>query len=369
MMFPIHSQSLRSTLTPEGAIELTLQMQEITAPAADEVVVEMRAAPINPTDLNLLLAGADLTQITPIEGGLRLGLPAALAAAHHRRLGRAIAAGLEGAGVVIAAGAEAQALLGQTVAVFGGGAYGRHLRLKAADCIAFGAGFEPARAAASFVNPLTALSMVDNMRRDGHKAIVHTAAASSLGRMLERLCLSEGIPLINILRSPASLQALKAQGVRYALDSSSPDFHHDLAQMVRQTDASLAFDAIGGGPLAARIMAAMEEVFAPPPEAYDVYGSRRLKQVYIYGGLTPGAVEIHRGYGSAWSVSGWLMMNYLATLPASKVSAMKDRIVAEIATTFRTDFAGEIGLEEFLTPATLRQVKQMASASKLLLRL
>lgn len=368
-MFPLESYGLRSTLTAEGAIDLQVLPQQITAPVKDEVVVQMQAAPVNPTDLNLLLAGADLQQIALIENGLRLQLPAALAKAHHRRKGRAIAPGLEGAGIVIAAGPSAHSLLGQTVAVFGGGAYGQHLKLRAQDCIAFGMGFPAEKAAASFVNPLTALSMVHNMRRDGHSAIVHTAAGSSLGRMLERLCAAEKIPLINILRSEAAVRAVKSEGSLYAVDSTSPDFQKDLVQMIRQTDASVAFDAIGGGSLAGQIMAAMEEVFAPPPEAYDVYGSRRMKQVYVYGGLTTGPVEVQRGLGSAWSVSGWLMMNYLATLPAGEVQTMKDRIRAEIDTTFRTTFSDRIDLAAFLEPSRLREVRKMRSGAKIMLHL
>lgn len=372
MKFPIENRSLRSTLTGEGTIELGVIREEISAPEDSEIVLRMEAAPINPSDLNLLLASADLVDIQEYGEGdsKRLGLPLseAGARANQRRLGLSLAPGLEGAGVVVATGPGASHYLGMTAAVFGGAAYGEYRKAGPDSCIFFEAGFSTRKAAASFVNPMTALSMIHNMRRDAHNAIIHTAAASSLGRMLERLCADEGIPLINILRSTESRDALLAEGVRYALDSSSQDFHGDLAALVRETDATLAFDAVGGGPLAGRILAAMEEVFAPPPEAYDIYGSRRLKQIYVYGGLNPGPIEIQRGFGSAWSVSGWLMMNYLAKLSEEEVTAMKDRITREIETNFRTDFAEEIALDDMLDPQRLRALKRMATGRKVLLR-
>lgn len=373
MKFPIENRNLRSELTREGAIELSLVREKISAPEDSEIVLRMDAAPINPTDLNLLLAGSDLVDVQVHGEGdskrLILPLSEAAASANYRRLGRSLAPGLEGAGVVVAAGPGASQYLGMTAAVFGGAAYGEYRKARPMDCIFFEAGFPARKAAASFVNPMTALSMVHNMRRDAHSAIIHTAAASSLGRMLERLCADEGIPLINVLRSARSRDALLAEGVRYALDSSSPDFHGDLAAFVRETDATLAFDAVGGGPLAGRILAAMEEVFAPPPEAYDIYGSRRLKQVYVYGGLNPGPIEIQRGFGSAWSVSGWLMMNYLAKLSEEEVAAMKARITREIETIFRTEFAEEIALDDMLDPQRLRALKRMATGRKVLVRL
>lgn len=367
--FPLKSLSLRSRLTEEGRIRLSLEPQEIRAPEGAEVVLQMQAAPVNPTDLNLLLAGGDPAQALQDGEAIEIPLPEALARLHQRRLNLSVAPGLEGAGVVIAAGPQSQALIGQTAAVFGGASFGQHRLARPEDCIVFGAGFPAAEAASSFVNPMTALCMVDTMRRDGHHAIIHTAAASSLGRMLERLCEEEGIPLINILRSAASRDALLAQGVRYALDSSAPDFHQALAALVAETDATLAFDAIGGGTLAARIMAAMEEVYAPPPEAYDIYGSRRLKQVYVYGGLTPGAMEIPRGFGSAWSVSGWLMMNHLATLPPEKIEGFRTRVREGIRGVFRTSYAEEITLQDLLNPARLGEIRRLSGGRKVLLKM
>lgn len=365
--FPLKSQSLRSILTPSGHIRLELQSQTIAAPQGDEVVLQMQAAPVNPTDLNLLLAGADPSLAERRGDALEIPLPGALAKLNQRRLGQAIAPGLEGAGVVIAAGPQSQALIGRTAAVFGGAAWGQHRLARPSECIFYDAGFPAARAAASFVNPLTALSMLDTLRRDGHSAMIHTAAGSSLGRMVERLCAAQGVPLINIVRSAAGLAALQAEGVAYALNSSDPAFESALVEMIRQTDASVAFDAIGGGPLAGRLLAAMEEVFAPPPEAYDIYGSRRMKQVWIYGGLTPGAIEIPRGFGSAWAVGGWLMMNHLASLPAAKVAQFRAAVVAGIETTFRTDFSREITLNDLLDPALLQDLRRMSSGAKVLL--
>lgn len=368
----LRNTTLRSTLTEAGQIELHLQDDPVPPPRDAQILVRIEAAPVNPTDLALMLGGADLDGLTTSgKAGARrvtIPLPPVLAAAHHRRRGLAICPGLEGAGIVVAAGQESRHLIGKTVSVFGGAMFARYRIADPADCIVFPEGTPPERVATSFVNPLTALAMIETMRLEGHRAIIHTAAASNLGRMLERLCAAEGIALINILRNEDSRQKVLADGARHALNSTAPDFKAHLIEAIRQTDASLAFDAIGGGDLAGRLLAAMEEVFAPPPEHYSVYGSARHKQVYVYGGLTPGPIVIPRGFGSAWSVSGWLMMNRLATFPPATVAAMKARVARDIDTTFRSTFSATIGLADLLDPSRLRTIRMMKTGQKVLLR-
>ena len=205
------------------------------------------------------------------------------------RLDQSMPVGNEGAGVVIKAGGspEAQALLGRTVAIAGGATYAQYRKLRAADCLPLPDGVTAADGASSFVNPLTALGMVETMRAEGHTALVHTAAASNLGQMLNRLCLADGVPLVNIVRSPAQADILRSAGAAHVCDSSAPDFMDSLVAALKATGATLAFDAIGGGKLASQILSSMEVVSSATAGAYSRYGSTVLKQVYIYGALTP----------------------------------------------------------------------------------
>lgn len=369
MTLPSSSLALRSRLQSDGWLRLSLDQVPIAAPVGQELLVAMQAAPVNPTDLNLLLAGADLANIETDGQCLRIPVGPDLMAAHRRRLDQSLGTGLEGAGLVIATGPDSRHLLGRTVAVFGTGAFGTHRLVQPQDCIVFGDDVSADVAAGAIINPMTALCMLDRCRRDGHRAIIHTAAGSSLGRMLERACVAEAVPVINILRHDAAAAALRADGSAWALASTADSFDADLVAAIRATDASIAFDAIGAGPMIGRILAAMEEVFAPPPEAYDIYGSRRMKQICVYGGLNPGPIEVPRRFGMAWQVSGWLMMNHLATLSPEQVAAMKARIAQGITTTFRTDFAEDIALHDLLSPDRLRMLRRMESGRKVRLRL
>jgi NADPH2:quinone reductase len=363
------SVELRSTLHPDGRLELSLQGVDIGKPAPGEIIVRVDAAPVNPSDLGMLLGPADLTQARE-EGsgaGKRVLIPLA---PHHanalaRRFGLSLCPGLEGAGVVVAAGEECGPLLGRTVAMFGGGMFARFRKITPDKCLLFPDGAPPPRCAASFVNPLTALGMLDTMRREGHSALVHTAAASNLGLMLNKLCRHEGVPIINIVRRQEQVRGLQELGAQYVCDSSSPTFFADLVAMIGETRATLAFDAIGGGALASTIISAMEAVFAP--EEYYIYGSNVHKQVYVYGQLDPSPIQILRGAGNAWGVSGWLMMNHLAKLEPDAVQAMKDRIVREIDTVFASQFSAEVSLEGMLSVDTLSAVSRRSTGSKYLL--
>jgi NADPH:quinone reductase-like Zn-dependent oxidoreductase len=312
------SLGLRSLVKQDGALELSLAQVAVSPPKDDEVIVRVEATPINPSDLGLLLAGGDVSLAKVSRKGSQTVVTAPIAPAVMRalsaRIGKSMPVGLEGAGVVTNAGPspEAQALLGKTVSIFVGGMYGQ-LRKARPPTAWFCPPDQAEEAASAFVNPLTALGMLETVRREGHKGLVHTAAASNLGQILNRLCQADGIPLVNIVRSEEQVQILKGLGAKHIVNSAQASFRDDLVSALKATGATLAFDAIGGGKLAGQILNAMEAVAAgASAETYNMYGSSVHKQVYIYGTLDPGPIELTRGSGMAWGIGGWLLFHFLA---------------------------------------------------------
>ena len=361
--------TLRSLAGSNGVLELSLAEAEVPAPADGEVMVAVAATPVNPSDLGLLLAGADLETLTshgtaerPVT---RARIPPARLAALAGRLDEALPVGNEGAGTVVATGNGAEALLGRTVAMLGGGMYARFRTVAAADCLPLPAGATAAEGASCFVNPLTALGMVDTMRAEGHAALVHTAAASNLGRMLCRICQADGVGLVNIVRSPAQAAALRDIGAIHVLDNTEPGFADALTAALRATGATLAFDAVGGGRGAGDILHAMER--AAPKAAYSRYGSTVLKQVYIYGMLDTGPTEIARGFGFAWGVGGWLLTPFLAKAGPARVAQLKARVAAELETTFASRYARTLSFADAIDPATIRSYAGRATGAKVLI--
>lgn len=361
---------VRSRVCPSGRLELSLVAVETPPPAAGEIVVRVDAAPLNPSDMGLLIGPGNPAQAVVEETGAsrKVVFPLAEPAvkALTRRHDLSICPGLEGAGIVIAAGEGCEHLVGKTAAMFGGRMYATHRTIDPADCLIFPEGTPPEHCAAAFVNPLTALCMIDTLRREGHRAMIHTAAASNLGQMLVKLCRDDDIPLINIVRNREQVDILRDLGARHVLDSTAPGFVADLTALIRETQATLAFDAIGGGPMASTLLLAMENVYAP--EEYSIYGSKVHKQVYIYGILDPGPIQILRGAGSAWSISGWLLLNRLATLAPTTVQAMKDRVVRDLDATFASRFSAEIGLDGLLDIHTLETMVRRSTGHKYLLK-
>jgi len=306
---------LRSRVTEEGQLELSLVRAAVADPAADEVVMRVEATPINPSDIGLLFGAADMrnakasgTRESPI---VTATIPPAFMRAMAGRLGQSLPVGNEGAGEVIKAGSNAQHLLGKRIATFGGAMYAQYRTVRAADCLVLPPGATAEDGASCFVNPLTALGMVETMRREGHTALVHTAAASNLGQMLNKICLADGIGLVNIVRSPAQAEILRTIGATHICDSSKSGFMEDLVAAVSATGATLGFDAIGGGKLAGQILSAMEIAAAGKMKTYSRYGSSVFKQVYIYGGLDTGPTELNRSFGLTWGLGGWLLTNFL----------------------------------------------------------
>ncbi len=363
---------LRSLVTPTGTLELSLVDEPFPQPAPDEVVIRIEAAPINPSDIGLLFGTADMTTAqahgTVSHPAISARIPEALMKAMAGRLGQSLPAGNEGAGVVIAAGTfpAAQALLGKTVAALGGAMYAQYRSVKPDMCLVLPDQVTPAEGASSFVNPLTALGMVETMRSEGHTALVHTAAASNLGQMLHKLCLKDDIQLVNIVRKPEQEALLRALGAKYVCNSSAPTFMEDLTQALVATGATLAFDATGGGKLAGQILNAMEIAINRTAKEYSRYGSSTHKQVYLYGGLDTRPTEFQRGFGMAWGMGGWLMFPFLQRIGPVAVQALKTRVAAEIKTTFASTYSKEISLAEMLQLDAIALYGLRATGTKLL---
>lgn len=368
---------LCSLVHPDGWVELSLaECPQPRPQKPDDLVVRMEAAPLNPSDLGLLLAGADVQRAkfsgTPQRPLVKVPLEPAAMAALAGRVGQPLPAGNEGAGTVIAAGQDpaAQALLGRRVAALaGGGTYASYCTVPLAQCLPLPEGASASAGASSFVNPLTALGLVETMRRDGHDSLLHTVGASNLGQMLNRICLQDGIPLINLVRRAEQARLLHSQGATRVLDTSAPDFATQLAEALVATGTRLAFDPIGGGPLAGQLLMAMEAAQQQrSSQPYSRYGSLAHKQVYIYGSLDRGPIVLPPGLGYSWSVSGWLLFPFLQQTAPARVAELKDRVASELSTTFASHYERELGLAELLTPEALAGAVRMATGQKLLLR-
>ncbi len=365
---------MQSLVKPEGQLEISLVKQDVPEPNADEVLVKVLATPINPSDLGLLVGGADLDSATMSERDnlpvITADIPPVAMRAMARRAGQALSIGNEGCGLVVKAGGSdaAQALLGKTVALLGGGLYAEYRCLSTLKCMELPDNIDPRDGAACFVNPLTALAFTEVMRSEGHKAIIHTAAASNLGQMLVKICKSDGISLINIVRSAEQVTLLKSIGAEHVLDSTTEDFHESLVAAISATGATIAFDAIGGGKLANSLLNCMEIAAVSSATVFNVYGSDTFKQVYVYGMLDPGPTTLSRGFGFSWSVSGFLLTPFLAKAGLEKMMAMRSRILAELKTTFASHYSHEVSLVEALNLETLRAYAAKRTGEKYLIR-
>lgn len=362
---------LRSMITRDGRLELWLEEVSTPEPAADEVVLRVEATPINPSDLGMLLGPADVTTLraggTPTRPTATASVPSARLASVAARLDKPMLVGNEGAGVVIEAGANARQLMGRVVAALASGMYAQYRVAKLSDCLVLPEGTTPQAGAAAFVNPLTVLCMIDTLRREGHTALVHTAAASNLGQMLQRLCRDEAVALVNIVRSASQVALLRDLGAKYVLDSTTASFADDLTEAVAETGATLGFDAIGGGSLAATILSSMEKAQSRKLTAYNRYGSPVHKQVYIYGGLDLRPTELPRTFGMAWGVGGWLMPWYLQKIGQRDAQRLRERVAAELTTTFASHYTAEISLSEVLSPPVVAAYNKRATGEKYLI--
>ncbi|MCV7079152.1 zinc-binding dehydrogenase [Mycobacterium szulgai] len=363
---------LRSLVTSQETLELSLHDVEIPDPGDNEVLVRVEAAPINPSDLGLLIASADMSTATVSGTPQRPVVTAKLAPgslkALSARVDQSLPAGNEGAGTVVAAGSSpaAQAMVGKTVGIAGGAMYSQYRVVPAAACLVLPDGTAARDGASSFVNPLTALGMVETMRREGHSALVHTAAASNLGQMLVKLCNADGVALVNIVRKPDQVELLRALGAVHVLNSTSPSFSADLVEALKATSATLAFDATGGGTLASQILNGMEQAANATAANYSRYGSSVHKQVYIYGSLDTGPTTLTRNFGMAWGVGGWLLTPFLQSIGAEAIARLRARVAAELTTTFASTYTEEVSLAGMLQPDAFNRYVKRATGEKFL---
>jgi len=369
-----HSKEIRSTVTGDGNVEISIAKVDIPTPADDEVLIEIYAAPINPSDLALLTTfGGDVSNIKVSGSGdntvASMSVHPAVMRSMKSRVGQSMPVGNEGAGVVVDAGINAKSLIGKTVGLAGGAMYSQYKCAPAVNCLVMDDGIAPSEAASSFVNPMTALSFVETMKMENHSAIVHTAAASNLGQMLVKVCKSENIPLVNIVRKEEQVDILKNIGAKYICNTNESDFMESLVGALTETGATLGFDATGGGnngELAGQILAAMEIAANNASGEYSRYGSETYKQVYIYGGLDPSPTILKRSYGMSWGLGGWLLTPMLGKIGMEKFQEMRARISKEIKTTFASEYSQEISFEEMLQPEIINSYVKQKTGNKFL---
>ncbi len=371
---PSSGLQLQSLVTSEGQLRLSLEDVENKALKPDQVLLQVEASPINPSDLGMLLGMADLSSAQ--QGGsaerptVTADIPSGLVKHLAGRFDQAMPVGNEGGGVVIAAGEsdEAQSLLGKTVGALGGGMYGQYRTLKHHQCLPMNEGITGTEAASCFVNPLTALGMVETMRMEGYTGLLHTAAASNLGQMLQKICLNENVPLVNIVRKQEQVDILKGIGAPYVCNSSDDNFAHQLTDAIAATGAYVAFDATGGGELANHILASMERAAIKTASEYSRYGSDQHKQVYIYGGLDTGPTVLRRSYGMSWGIGGWLLTPFLQKVGRERDAELRQKVADEIRTTFASNYTAEVSLAGALQLDTLIDYEKKETGKKYLVR-
>lgn len=373
MTLPSTYKQMISTVSAEGELTMELIDKPIPELGEDDVLIRVEATPINPSDQGVMFGWASMAKATSSGSGKDTKLSAPVSpqgmGVMKARIGQALTVGNEGAGTVVAAGSGsyAQSLIGKVVAVMGGGMYAEYRKAPAMMCLVLKDGHTARDGASCFVNPLTALSMVETMRMEGHTALVHTAAASNLGQMLNRICQADGVELVNVVRKPEQAELLRGMGAKHIVDSSSESFMAELTDAIHATGATLAFDATGGGNLASNILTAMEGAAARTPGAYSIYGSVHHKQVYLYGGLDTSPTVLSRGYGMAWGVGGWLLPNFLAKAGNEVAMRLRTRVADELKTTFASHYTDELSLEEALQADVVARYYAKATGEKFLI--
>ena len=367
-------KEIRSKVTEEGFMEISIVKASMPTPKEDEVLIKIEASPINPSDLGKLISFASILDDIEVSGSgeetvTRIRLNRKLMRSLRPRLNQSISLGNEGAGTVIEAGAKAKYLIGKTVGLAGGGMYSQYKCLPSSSCLVMADGTNPKEAASSFVNPLTALGFIETMKLENHSAIIHTAAASNLGKMLVKICNNDSIPLVNIVRSSKQVEILKEMGAKIVCNTSDETFISDLVEAIKKTGANLAFDATGGGNegmLPGQILSAMETAALSFSKEYQIYGSNVHKQVYIYGGLDRSPTILNRSFGMQWSLGGWLLMPMINRFGMEKFKKMRERVAKEIKTTFASEYSKTISFTEMLQPEVIRSYALQATGGKYL---
>ena len=370
---PEKSLQLRSLIKPEGELELSLVEVDMPTPGPGDVIIKVEATPINPSDLGLLVGAGDIR--TAVQSGtadrpvITAKVPEAGMRAMQARVGQSLGVGNEGAGTVVAAGESdaAQALLGKRVTGLGGEFYSEYRMLNAAQVMELPEGATAEQGASCYVNPLTALSFVETMREMGHESLVHTAAASNLGQMLNKICIKDGVPLVNIVRKEEQAAILRGIGAKHIVNSTSPTFMEDLIAALMETGATLGFDAIGGGPLAGQLLITMEAAASRKMKEYSRYGSGQQTQVFIYGRLDMSPTQVPPGVGFAWNLSGYLLTPFLQKAGKEVRARMYKRVMDELTTTFASHYTKRISLAEALNLDTLKAYDAKATGEKYLI--
>lgn len=373
MSLPTTYKQMVSTLNEDNTLTLELVEKAMPTPDDDQILVRIEATPINPSDHGVMFGRADVSTVTSSGDGAdrkaTMTVDPMIARYMSARLGQPLPVGNEGAGTVVAAGKSdyAQSLLGKTVAVMGGGMYGQYRVVPAMMALPLNEGHTARDGASSFVNPLTALSFIETMKLEGHTAIIHTAAASNLGQMLNRICQADGVDIVNIVRREEQVKILKDMGAKYIINSSSESYMPDLIDAIYETGATLGFDATGGGQLASDILTAMEQAAARNPSEYSIYGSTHHKQVYLYGSLDFSPTLLTRSYGMAWGVGGWLLPNFLAKVGMEVGFRLRQRVAAELTTTFASHYSDEISLVNALDADIIKRHNARKTGEKFLI--
>lgn len=359
-------KQLFSTLA-DGKLTVEIAETNYADPTGNQVLVQMEAAPINPSDLAILTSAADLENAEYSKGKFVATMPEPFFSAQKGRHGLRLPAGNEGAGTVIAAGesAAAQALIGQRVACVPGSAYSQYCVADATMCLPLG-DISSEDGASAFVNPMTALGFAETAKAEGHKAIIHTAAASNLGQMLVKICQEDDLALVNIVRKAEHVDLLSNLGANTIVNSSDEDFARQLREAVDSTGAYLGFDPIGGGQAVDACFKAMEQVAAAKMDEYSRYGSNQQKKMYIYGRLDMGPTILTPAYGFGWTLSGWLLFPYLQNAGMETMGRMQQRVLNGLTTTFASSYKSKVNLEEMLTKEAAMDYRLMKTGEKYL---
>ena len=365
------SKQIRSEVTKEGKLLIYVESTAMPEPKEDEVLIRIEASPINPSDLGLLIGPADVSSMSVSGEGenavVTMDIPEGLLRMLETRLDQSLPVGNEGGGVVVKAGhKDLEDLVGKTVGVAGGSMYSQYRCVNAASCFVMHEGVTSAESASCFVNPLTALGMVETMRLENHSALVHTAAASNLGQMLIKICLDEDVPLVNIVRKEEHVDMLNSLGAKFVCNSSKDTFIQDLVKALVETGATIGFDATGGGKLSGQILTAMEVAANQTATEYNRYGSNTFKQVYIYGGLDRSPTTLNRAFGFSWGLGGWLLTPFIGRIGPERFEELKQKVADEIKTTFASHYTKEISLEEVLQPENINVYSKQATGEKYL---
>ena len=364
------SKQIKSKISKEGLLTISLDEVNVPEPGDGEVLIKVLATPINPSDLGLLVGPADISSLKEVKKGsvIEMKVPDGLIRSVAARFDQNLPVGNEGAGIVESAGKGAEHLIGKTVGLAGGAMYSEYRCVPASSCLVMNDGTTAEQAASCFVNPLTALGMVETMRMENHTGLVHTAAASNLGQMLIKICLSEDIPLVNVVRKEEHVDMLKSLGANYVCNSSLDSFMDDLVEALVQSGSTLGFDATGGGKLSSQILTAMEVAANKTATEYSRYGSDKFKQVYIYGGLDRNPTTLMRSFGFSWGLGGWLLTPFIGRIGPEKFGELRKKVADEIHTTFESKYSNIISLEGALSRESIISYTKQATGEKYLIK-